>query len=582
MFQGKGGFMKRITNDPTSFKDEMVEGFVAAYGRYVRRVPNASGVMAVGSPKRRKVSVLIGGGSGHYPAFCGVVGEGLANGAVIGDIFASPSGEQVYRCTKALDGGAGVLYSYGNYSGDVMHFGMAEMRCRKEGMDVRTVVVTDDVASAPRGKEDERRGIAGDFYVFKVAGASAARGDDLDAVEEAAIRANDATRTLGLAFGGCTLPGQSEPLFTVEPGKMEVGMGVHGEPGIQTSDMLPASGIAEMLVERLLDDAPENAGNRVAVIMNGLGTTKYEELFVIFRDVGRLLGEAGLEVHSPEVGEIVTSLDMAGCSLTLMWLDEDLKELHDAPAETPAFSRGGVGHANGSGTSGLETIAPPDETSDIEASSGETTSGGDAARDGLARAMEAISGAEEELGRLDAVAGDGDHGSGMVRGFRSAVAATDDFGGSAGSVLVRAGAAFSDAAGGASGALYGSAITALGQSLDANGTDAKGFHKALEDALEAIKHLGQAKPGDKTMVDALEPFVVAFGEAANGGSSAREAWKSALSEAESGANSTSDMVSVRGRAAKLGERSRGSRDPGAASMLYVLRAVADAMPEKRS
>jgi dihydroxyacetone kinase len=163
--------MKRMLNEPTSFKDEMIDGFIAAYGRYVRRVPNASGIMAFGAPVKGKVSLLIGGGSGHYPAFCGLVGSGLADGAAIGDIFTSPSGEQVYRCTHALDGGAGVLYSYGNYSGDIMHFGMAEMRCRGEGMDVRTVLVTDDVASAPRGKEEERRGIAGDFYVFKVAGA---------------------------------------------------------------------------------------------------------------------------------------------------------------------------------------------------------------------------------------------------------------------------------------------------------------------------------------------------------------------------------------------------------------------------
>ncbi|WP_119071044.1 dihydroxyacetone kinase family protein [Rubrobacter indicoceani] len=570
--------MQRITNDPTSFKDEMIEGFVSAYGRYVKRVPNASGVMAAGSPKRGKVSVVIGGGSGHYPAFCGIVGAGLADGAVMGDIFASPSGEQVYRVTKALDGGAGVLYSYGNYSGDVMHFGMAELRCRREGMDVRTVVVTDDVASAPKGREEERRGIAGDFYVFKVAGAAATRGDDLDSVERLAVRANDATRTMGLAFGGCTLPGQAEPLFTVGAGKMEVGMGIHGEPGIDSSDMLPASGIAELLVERLLDDAPEGAGGRVAVIMNGLGTTKYEELFVIFRDVGRLLGEAGLEVHSPEVGEIVTSLDMAGCSLTLMWLDDELQELHDAPAETPAFSRGGAGLSNGNGTADFETIAPPDEAEDIEASTGETTPGGDAARDGLARALRAVSGAEQELGRLDAVAGDGDHGSGMVRGFRAAVAAADGYGGSAGAVLVRAGAAFSDAAGGASGALYGSAITALGQGLDADGTDAGGFHRAFRDALDAIKHLGGAEVGDKTMVDTLEPFVVAFGGAASGGASRAEAWRAALSAAEVGADSTSDMISALGRASKLGERSRGSRDPGATSMLYVLRAAGEAIP----
>ncbi|MGB3681120.1 MAG: dihydroxyacetone kinase subunit DhaK, partial [Rubrobacteraceae bacterium] len=333
--------MKRvILNDPTTFKDDMVEGFLAAYGRYVKRVPDASGVMAVGSPVEGKVSVLIGGGSGHYPAFCGVVGQGIADGAVIGDIFTSPSGEQAYRCMKALDGGAGLLMSYGNYSGDVLNFDMAQTRCRGEGMDVRTVIVTDDVASAPKGKEEERRGVAGDHYVFKVAGAGAARGDDLDGVEEAAQKANAATRSIGIAFAGCTLPGQSEPLFTVEPGTMEVGMGVHGEPGIQTAELQPASGIAELLVDSLMENAPEGAGSKAAVMLNGLGSTKYEELFVLFGDVNRLLGERGIEVYSPLVGELVTSLDMAGCSLTLMWLDDDLQELHDAPAATPAFSQG--------------------------------------------------------------------------------------------------------------------------------------------------------------------------------------------------------------------------------------------------
>ena len=349
--------MKRvILNDATTFKEDMVEGFIAAYGRYVQRVPDASGVMAVGAPVEGKVSVVVGGGSGHYPAFCGVVGQGFADGAVIGDIFTSPSGEQAYRCAKALDGGVGVLFSYGNYSGDVMNFDMAQMRCRSEGMDVRTVIVTDDVASAPKGREEERRGVAGDFYVFKAAGASAARGDNLDGVEEAARRANARTRSIGIAFAGCTVPGQTEPLFTVEPGTMEVGMGVHGEPGIQTAELLPASGIAELLVDTVLGDAPDGAGSRAAVMLNGLGSTKYEELFVLYRDVSRLLGENGIEIHEPLVGELVTSLDMAGCSLTLMWLDDDLQELHDAPAATPAFSRGSAemprAAGNGAATTG--------------------------------------------------------------------------------------------------------------------------------------------------------------------------------------------------------------------------------------
>lgn len=338
--------MKRMLNEPTSFKDEMIDGFIAAYGRYVRRVPNASGIMAFGAPVKGKVSLLIGGGSGHYPAFCGLVGSGLADGAAIGDIFTSPSGEQVYRCTHALDGGAGVLYSYGNYSGDIMHFGMAEMRCRGEGMDVRTVLVTDDVASAPRGKEEERRGIAGDFYVFKVAGASAARGNDLNGVEAAARRANDATRSFGVAFAGCTVPGQSAPLFTVDPDRMEIGLGIHGEPGIRTSELLPAREIARLLVDTVLQDAPQSAGSRAAVLVNGLGRTKYEELFVLYNDVSRLLEKAGIEAYWPLVGELVTSLDMAGCSLTLMWLDDELRELHDSPASTPAFTRLGADHGS--------------------------------------------------------------------------------------------------------------------------------------------------------------------------------------------------------------------------------------------
>lgn len=331
--------MTRVLNDPTNFKDEMVEGFVAAYSRFLKKVPDASGVMAVNAPTQGKVSVIIGGGSGHYPAFCGLVGQGLADAAVIGNIFTSPSTEQVYRCVKALDGGAGVLLSYGNYSGDVMNFGMAETRAQDEGIDVRTVLVTDDVASAPPDQIEDRRGIAGDFYVFKAAGASAARGDNLDTVESLTRHANAMTRSFGVAFAGCTLPGQPEPLFTVEPDKMELGLGVHGEPGIETSDMLPARDIARLMVEKVLGDTPAGAGSKAAVLLNGLGDTKYEELFVLYKDVHRLLTEAGIQIHDPLVGEFVTSLDMAGCSLTLMWLDDDLQALHDAPCAAPAYTR---------------------------------------------------------------------------------------------------------------------------------------------------------------------------------------------------------------------------------------------------
>jgi len=319
--------VKRLLNEGAAFREEMVEGYVAAYGRYLRRVPGASGVAARGAPAAGRVAVVVGGGSGHYPAFYGLVGEGLASGAAIGDVFTSPSGEQAYRVAKAVEGGAGVLFSFGNYSGDVLNFGMAEGRLRDEGIDARTVLVTDDVLSAPPAEAERRRGIAGGFYVFKTAGASAARGDDLATVEGLARRANARTRTVGVAFAGCTIPGQEEPLFTVPPGMMEVGLGIHGEPGVRTEPQRPAREIARLLVETILADAPRDAGSRAAVLVNGLGGTKYEEMFVLYQGIGPLLTHAGIEPYEPQIGEFVTSLDMAGCSLTLFWLDDELRAL---------------------------------------------------------------------------------------------------------------------------------------------------------------------------------------------------------------------------------------------------------------
>ena len=329
--------MTKLYNDPANFREELIEGFVAAYGRLVQRVPNASGVMAVGAPRADKVALVIGGGSGHYPAFCGYVGPGLADAAVMGNVFAAPSGEQVFRVTRAVAGERGVLFCYGNYSGDVLNFDMAETRCRRAGLDVRTVRVNDDVASAPAAQAEDRRGIAGDFFVFKVAGASAARGDDLTTVERLTQKANHLTRSFGVAFGGCTLPGQREPLFTVEPGQMELGLGVHGEPGVSSSHMRPAAEVADLLLDTLLADRPTGAGERVAVLLNGLGSTQYEEMFVLYKDIHRRLTQEGLQIYRPVVGELVTSLDMAGCSLSLLWLDEELRPLLDAPCESAAY-----------------------------------------------------------------------------------------------------------------------------------------------------------------------------------------------------------------------------------------------------
>jgi len=328
--------MTKLYNNPTDFKEEMIDGYVAAFSQYVRRVPGASAIVAADAPQRGKVAVVTGGGSGHYPTFYGMVGKGFASGAAIGDIFTSPSTEQIYRCTKAADGGAGVLYIVGNYNGDVMNFGMAETRCQLEGIDTRSVIVTDDVAA---DNIEDRRGIAGLFFVIKTAGASAARGDDLATAAAYAEAANAMTRSFGIAFAGCTLPGRSEPLFTVSTDKMELGLGIHGEPGIETVDIRPSKEIAKLMVDKLLANAPSGANGRAVALVNGLGATKYEELFVLYRDIHDLLKAAGLNLYDTLINEFATSLDMQGCSLSLLWLDDDLKALYDAPAHTPSYTK---------------------------------------------------------------------------------------------------------------------------------------------------------------------------------------------------------------------------------------------------
>ncbi|MEM6429423.1 MAG: dihydroxyacetone kinase subunit DhaK [Deinococcota bacterium] len=331
--------MTKVINDPSDFKEDMIAGMVRAYRRYFQRVPNATGVMVPSAPRAGKVSVINGGGSGHYPVFAGLVGQGMMDAAVIGDVFTSPSNEQAYRVAKAVASDAGVLFSYGYYNGDVMNFDMASMRLEDDGIHVETVLVTDDVASAPPTEHHERRGIAGGFFVYKALGASSARGDNLATVKAMGEHANAHTRTFGVAFDGCTLPGKSEPLFTVDAGKMELGLGIHGEPGIEVGDIATAQELAKIMSTRVLADPPDGASSDVAVIVNSLGRTSDEELFVLYKDVAGELEQAGLNVHETHVGRLTTSLDMDGCSLSLFWLDDELKPLLEAPADCPAYTR---------------------------------------------------------------------------------------------------------------------------------------------------------------------------------------------------------------------------------------------------
>jgi dihydroxyacetone kinase len=319
--------MTKLLNTADSFKEDYLRGFVAAHPGRVERVPDASGVMRAGGPVPGRVAIVAGGGTGHLPLWTGLVAQGLIDVAVVGEVFTSPSGEQVYRCTRAVAGDAGVLHLICNYSGDVMNFKLAADRCGRDGIEVRTAIIADDVASA--GGRDDRRGIAGGSFVYRLAAAAARRGDPLDGVAELARRANAATRTFGVAFSGCTLPGADGPLFTVEPGAMELGLGIHGEPGVSTAPLAPADRVAEQILDALLADLEPAAGDRVAVLVNGLGATSGEELYVLYAAIHERLAGHGLTVHDALVGEYVTSLDMAGCSVSLLVLDDDLAALYD-------------------------------------------------------------------------------------------------------------------------------------------------------------------------------------------------------------------------------------------------------------
>lgn len=575
--------MTRLFNEPAAFADEMIEGFVASHGRWVKRV--SGGVVRNTKSTPGTVALVIGGGSGHYPAFAGLVGQGLAHGAAMGNLFASPSAQQVYNVAKAANNGGGVLLGYGNYAGDVLHFTHAEEKLRAEGIDCRSIAVTDDVSSAPLAERAKRRGIAGDLTVFKVAAAAAETGYSMDAVVDIAERANDRTRSFGVAFTGCTLPGADHPLFSVPEGRMAVGMGIHGEPGIDETDIPTADGLAELLVAKLLTEIPDGlavAGARVVPILNGLGSVKYEELFVVYRRVAQLLADAGLEAVDPQVGELVTSFDMAGTSLTLFWLDDELETLWNAPADAPAFRRGAV-------------IAEALEATDGEFAEAEAVipDATEESRAGAARVLAALGAAKavveahaDELGRIDAIAGDGDHGIGMERGVRAAVEAATDAvarGAGAATALHFAADAWADKAGGTSGALWGMALRAVGDAVgDSKAPDAGAVAAGVAGAAAAIMDFGKAKPGDKTLVDVLVPFRDALASGVQAGKSLTEAWAAATVTAEQAAEDTAALLPLMGRARPHAEKSLGTPDAGAVSMALIIRAIHNTLTDSKA
>jgi phosphoenolpyruvate---glycerone phosphotransferase subunit DhaK len=329
--------MKKFLNETENFVDEMLDGIYLAHPRQLTYVNDDKRCMVIANRKAGKVGITTGGGSGHLPLFLGYVGEGMLDGAAVGGVFQSPSAEQMYEVTKAVDGGAGVLYIYGNYSGDIINFDMAAELADFDGIKVKQVVGNDDVASSVVGEEHKRRGVAGIFFVYKAAGAAAAEGLDLDEVTRLADKARLRTRTMGVALSSCIVPEIGHATFSIGDDEMEIGMGIHGENGISRKKLAPADAVVDEMMERIFAEQDYKSGDEVAVLVNGLGGTPKEELYILFRRVSQLFTERGVTAKHVWVGEYATSMEMAGASISVLHLDEELDRLIAAPANTPFF-----------------------------------------------------------------------------------------------------------------------------------------------------------------------------------------------------------------------------------------------------
>jgi dihydroxyacetone kinase-like protein len=332
---------KKLINSGADAVDEMLEGILAAHPEHlyaVEDMPRA--IVAKNGPRNGKVGLVIGGGSGHEPTFLGYVGKGLADAAAIGNVFASPPPDPIVACAKAADGGAGVLFMYGNYAGDVMNFDMAAELLGLDDIEVRTVLTTDDVASAPPEQGNKRRGVAGNVFIFKAAGAACDLMYSLEDVERVARHANSRTYTMGVALSPCSLPQTLKPNFLIGEDEMEIGMGIHGEPGVARGPLRSADEVTDQLLDGILAEmGAAEAGDRVAVLVNSLGSTPMMELYIMMRRVKARLEDAGLLIHTSLVGNYCTSLEMAGASITVMHLDDELQELIDHPCDCAMFRK---------------------------------------------------------------------------------------------------------------------------------------------------------------------------------------------------------------------------------------------------
>lgn len=588
--------MNRVVNQPDLVVDDMLVGWLRSHqGRVAAHATNPRVAQRVQAPEQGKVGVVSGGGSGHEPAFLGYVGNGLLDAVAIGEIFSSPSAKNFLDAIRAANGGAGVACLYGNYAGDNMNVRMAMDMAAREGITVQTVVANDDVPSAPKGDEAHRRGVAGEILMWKVGGAKAALGAPLNEVIAAASKAIANTRSVGVGLSACVIPAVGKANFKIEPGTMEVGIGHHGEPGMKVCSTVSAAEMAQMMLDIVVPDLPFVSGDRVAVLLSGLGATPLMEQYILYGEVAQRLESLGLTVAFNQVGNLFTSLEMMGVTLTLMKLDAELEACLKHPCESVGLTVVGQpasGHIAKHKVA--EMRAQFAQSPSVVASHSVTAAAarplvGDAialssAGDLVHDLIETIVRNREYLSEIDGLIGDGDHGINMAKGFVACGQRLSGVGERAAELTValeQLSQALMDDIGGSMGPLYGRFFDGFVTALEPHQQiDAHLFADALKLAVSNVQAMGNAQVGDKTLMDTLSPALQAYQDALTSGAPFSDCLRAMSEAAEVGMNSTKNLQARLGRSARLGARSIGVLDAGAVSCCLILQSMAASLQNK--
>lgn len=570
--------MKKILNkDVNNVVEDMLSGFLLAYRKLYKKIDNYNAVQYRGH-RKNKVALVIGGGSGHEPLFTGFCGAGLADAVACGNICASPNPEAIYQTAKSVENGKGVLFIYGCYAGDNLNFDMAEEICRDNGIKTAHVRVWDDCVSAPKERIQDRRGIAGDVFVIKIAGAACDSGLNLEDVLKITEKARDNINTIGLATSPGTLPGNEHPTFTLQEDEIEFGMGLHGEPGIERTKIQPAECLVERMYDILKKEMNLSKKDKVAVLVNGLGSTPLLELNIVFHNLHKLLVKDDIEVYDAEIKTYCTCMEMGGFSITLLKLDEELIKYYDAPCYSPYYAKGNFSNENYDiddhenvtfqSHDNEKVYIKREKEGILESLSVNDT------KNMLIYVANKIIANKEYLTEVDSLIGDGDHGIGMANGMRKVIETLNKMPNTDNVYYIfeKAGKAMLMSMGGASGVIFGSLfLEGSKRTKPKSIIFAPDLLEMQKKSLTAIQERGKAQVGDKTMVDALSSAIVEMEKHKEG--SLLELISAAENGAKIGMEATKNYIAKFGRAKSLMERSLGYQDAGATSVWLIFQGM---------